>query len=85
MVKLRGILVALNVRKLLIGAGAGLALLAQGAAVSARDNAPLSSPFEVGESPAGNYLAALVAGAGKDTLAAATFFREALRLSLIHI
>ena len=79
MVKLRGILVALNVRKLLIGAGAGLALLAQGAAVSARDNAPLSSPFEVGESPAGNYLAALVAGAGKDTLAAATFFREALR------
>jgi Flp pilus assembly protein TadD len=33
----------------------------------------------VGESPAGNYLAALVAGAERDTVAAATFFREALR------
>ena len=33
----------------------------------------------MGESPAGNYLAALVAGAERDTVAAATFFREALR------
>jgi tetratricopeptide (TPR) repeat protein len=42
-------------------------------------NVVVSSPFEVGASPAGNYLAALVAGADTDTLAAATFFREALR------
>ena len=42
-------------------------------------NVVLSAPFEVGASPAGNYLAALVAGADTDTLAAATFFREALR------
>ncbi len=39
----------------------------------------IPAPFEVGESPAGNYLAALVAGAERDTVAAATFSREALR------
>ncbi len=38
-----------------------------------------SSPFEVSDSPAGNYLAAMIAGADHDTVAAATFFREALR------
>ncbi len=36
-------------------------------------------PFEVGTSLSGNYLAAIVAGAQRDTLAASTFFREALR------
>ncbi len=36
-------------------------------------------PFEVGSSLSGNYLAAIVAGAQRDTLAASTFFREALR------
>ncbi|WP_405044834.1 tetratricopeptide repeat protein [Methylocystis echinoides] len=36
-------------------------------------------PFEVGTSLSGNYLAAIVAGAERDTLAASTFFREALR------
>ncbi|HYP58574.1 MAG TPA: tetratricopeptide repeat protein [Beijerinckia sp.] len=45
----------------------------------ARESLAVASPFEVGESPAGNYLAALVAGAERDTVAAATFFREALR------
>lgn len=45
----------------------------------ARENLAIAAPFEVGESPAGNYLAALVAGAERDTMAAATFFREALR------
>ncbi len=45
----------------------------------ARDNLAVPTPFEVGESPAGNYLAALVAGAERDTFAASTFFREALR------
>ena len=45
----------------------------------ARENLAVPTPFEVGESPSGNYLAALVAGAERDTLAASTFFREALR------
>ena len=44
-----------------------------------QDNLAISSPFEVGESPSGNYLAALVAGEEHDTVAAATFSREALR------
>jgi tetratricopeptide (TPR) repeat protein len=45
----------------------------------AKPSLALSEPFEVGNSPAGNYLAALIARADRDTLAAATFFREALR------
>ncbi len=48
-------------------------------ALAARESLNLSTPFEVSDSPAGNYLAALVAGADHDTTAAATFFREALR------
>ncbi|MBI3275558.1 MAG: tetratricopeptide repeat protein, partial [Methylocystis sp.] len=44
-----------------------------------RDGLSVAAPFEVGESPSGNYLAAIVAGAERDTLAASTFFREALR------
>ncbi len=44
-----------------------------------RENLTVATPFEVGESPAGNYLAAIVAGSERDTIAAATFFREALR------
>jgi len=39
----------------------------------------VSTAFELGESQSGNYLAALVAGADRDTPAAATYFREALR------
>lgn len=35
--------------------------------------------FEVGGSQSGNYLAAIVAGSARDTLAASTFFNEALR------
>lgn len=46
---------------------------------AARDNLAVATPFEVGESPSGNYLAAIVAGASRDTHAASTFFREALR------
>jgi len=49
------------------------------ALADARESLALGTPFEVGESPAGNYLAALVAGSDRDTTAAATFFREALR------
>ena len=39
----------------------------------------VSTPFEVRSGAAGSYLAGLIAGADRDTLAAATFFREALR------
>ncbi len=45
----------------------------------AREVVAVPTPFEVGGSPSGNYLAALVAGADRDTAAAATFFRESLR------
>lgn len=45
----------------------------------ARESLSIATPFEVGESASGNYLAAIVAGAERDTLAASTFFREALR------
>ena len=63
---------------------AGLALAAVTfalpvAAAKSRENVAVPTPFEVGTSPSGNYLAALVAGAERDTLAASTFFREALR------
>ena len=50
-----------------------------GASAQARRTVALGAPFEVSTSPAGNYLAALIAGADRDTLAASTFFREALR------
>ena len=66
---------------------AGVALIASTALastalplpVSARESQAIATPFEVGESPAGNYLAALVAGAERDTTAASTYFQEALR------
>lgn len=48
-------------------------------ASAARESLNFSAPFEVSDSPAGNYLAALIAGADHDTVAAATFYREALR------
>src|SRR5271155_2077305 len=57
----------------------GLPLASEPASARTLDNLPVATPFEVGESPAGNYLAAIVAGAERDTMAAATFSREALR------
>jgi tetratricopeptide (TPR) repeat protein len=45
----------------------------------ARQAVEISAPFEVSESPAGNYLSARVAEAEHDTLAASTFLRESLR------
>ena len=59
--------------------GASIASVPGLAAAKVRDTVSLPAPFEVSDSPAGNYLAALVAGAERDTVAAATFFREALR------
>ena len=52
---------------------------ADGASAQPRRSLAIGSPFEVSASPAGNYLAALIAGADRDTLAASTYFREALR------
>jgi len=56
-----------------------VAALALTPVAHARESLAVAAPFEVGESPDGNYLAALVAGAERDTLASATYFREALR------
>lgn len=60
---------------------AGLAILCFASAGSAnvRPSRAVATPFEVGVSPAGNYLAALSAASQRDTLAAATYFREVLR------
>ena len=70
-----------SLRKALACALALSASLAIGeaSAETRRVTLALGSPFEVSASPAGNYLAALIAGADRDTLAASTFFREALR------
>jgi tetratricopeptide (TPR) repeat protein len=57
----------------------GALLLAMTGTALARDSVAVSAPFEIGESQSGNYLAALVAGDERDTIAAATYFREALR------
>ncbi len=58
------------------------ALLATGAFLTvgaAFASPPTASGLVVGDSQAGNYLSALVAGADRDTNAAAVYFREALR------
>jgi tetratricopeptide (TPR) repeat protein len=48
-------------------------------AAKARESLAVATPFEVGASLSGNFLAAIVASSARDTLAASTFFREALR------
>ena len=65
-------------RGLALSAGVA-AMLSISPAFAARESLKLSTPFEVSDSPAGNYLAAFVAGEDHDTTAAATFSREALR------
>ncbi|MDP3068035.1 MAG: hypothetical protein Q8M72_05120, partial [Methylocystis sp.] len=60
-------------------AGSGAFGLSCDSSLAARENIIVARPFEVGSSLSGNYLAAIVAGAQRDTLAASTFFREALR------
>jgi len=45
----------------------------------ARDSIAGSTPYEIGDTQSGNYLAALIAGDDRDTTAAAMYFREALR------
>ncbi len=54
------------------------------ATAKVNENLSIATPFEVGDSPAGDYLAAVVAGADRDTVAAATFFREALRFDPLN-
>lgn len=56
-----------------------LLALALAAPAAARESVAIAAPFEVGGSAVGDYLSALVAGADRDTMAASTFFREALR------
>jgi tetratricopeptide (TPR) repeat protein len=63
--------------RFIVAAAIGLCL--SGGSALARDSIATSTPIEAGESQAGNYLAALVAGADRDTTAAAVYFREALR------
>jgi len=60
-------------------AGTGAFALSCDSSLAARENIVVARPFEVGSSLSGNYLAAIVAGAQRDTFAASTFFREALR------
>ncbi|OAI24026.1 hypothetical protein A1351_18425 [Methylosinus sp. R-45379] len=56
-----------------------MSFVGEGSAHARESSLSIATPFEVGESASGNYLAAIVAGAERDTLAASTFFREALR------
>ncbi len=77
---LKPIIVKKPARKALCAAASLAMGLGLGASVvQARESAAVSAPFEVSESPAGNYLAARVAEAEHDTLAASTFFLETLR------
>ncbi len=48
-------------------------------AANARESAYAQPPVQIGATQSGNYLSALIAGAQRDTRAAAVFFREALR------
>ena len=60
----------------LVAAGGALVGVAAAHATAAAPDVP---PVEIGRSQSGNYLAALVAGADRDTDAAAVYSREALR------
>ncbi len=65
-------------RALLTGVGM-VACLVFAISPQARESLVPPAPLEITDSPAGNYLSALSAGAQHDTAAAAAFFREALR------
>jgi tetratricopeptide (TPR) repeat protein len=69
----------LRLAALLCVSSLAASIVAMPAAAREHENFSVATPFEVGDSPAGNYLAALIAGAERDTGAAATFFGEALR------
>jgi len=63
----------------ILAAAAVWAALPVDMSLAARESLAVARPFEVGSSLSGNYLAAIVAGSARDTFAASTFFREALR------
>ena len=56
-----------------------VALGSLAAPAAARTSRAVATPFEVGDTLSGSWLAAINAGAQNDTLAASTYFREALR------
>ncbi|PSC04679.1 hypothetical protein SLNSH_12990 [Alsobacter soli] len=58
---------------------AAVALIAGCAAAQARSGQSYSDAVDAGNTLSGNYLSAVVAGAARDTSAAAFFYREALR------
>ena len=64
-------------RRALLAATALLLVLAAPARARVVDPGP--GPFEVGQTQTGNYLAALIASADRDTGRPALYFREALR------
>ncbi len=66
-------------RALMAGIFGLMAVAPAQAATPQRQTKSVPRPFAVSASPAGNYLAALSAGAQRDTAAAATYFREVLR------
>ena len=72
---------SLPIRKILFGVAcfASVVLPLANPALAARQTLAVARPFTVDTSPAGDYLAAFVASEDRDTLAAATFFREVLR------
>jgi len=70
---LRAVSAGALVATLSVSAGAPIA------AAQARESRASQQVIEVSASPSGNYLAALVAGASRDTMAASAYFREALR------
>ncbi len=62
-----------------LGVSLGALFFALASPALARDNVGSPAPYEIGDTQSGNYLAALIAGDDRDTGAAATYFREALR------
>jgi tetratricopeptide (TPR) repeat protein len=73
-----------RLRRIVISRRALSVALALGVGVAApqsqaRENFAVARPFEVGGSLSGNFLSAIVANEERDTFAASTFFREALR------
>ena len=71
-----------NSRSMLIWAFATAFVAAMGSAIpsaEARQSRAVATPFEVPETHAGSYLAALSATRNNDTHAASTFYREVLR------
>lgn len=70
---------ATKMRTVAVASGAAAFIWAVSAPAAASQSRAVATPFEVSESLAGNYLAAISAGKRRDTLAASTYFQEVLR------